>query len=36
MTSRRRRQLENELLKYKFLCLLVLGFCIGYGVGISI
>ena len=28
-----RRKLESELLAYKYLCLFVLGFCLGYFVG---
>ena len=30
---RSRRERERELMRYKFLCLFVLGFCIGYFVG---
>ena len=30
MTMRRYRKIENELLTYKYLCLFVLGFSIGF------
>ena len=30
---RNRLQVERELLGYKFLCLFVLGFCLGFFVG---
>jgi|13_taG_2_1085334.scaffolds.fasta_scaffold113057_2 hypothetical protein len=36
VTRRKQRAVESELLAYKYLCLFVLGFCIGIFIGYTI